>query len=116
MIIDALKNVVIALAAEALSHANQKIEQRDRRIAELESEIARFRAAPAAGTEKDAGRWRETLMHVGGTYTGSGVRFTLRYLEPVADADIMRGSVAAHFTAAIDAAIEAHTKAGKEKN
>jgi Lar family restriction alleviation protein len=74
------------------------------------------RAAPAVGTvEKDAARWRETLKHVGGAYCSEGARFTLRYLPPMKEADIMKGSVAEHFTNAIDDAIEAHTRSSKEQ-
>jgi flagellar capping protein FliD len=69
MSVDALKNVLLAIAGEGLAHANQTIERRDKRIAELEAEVERLRAAqtnsalkssnncaaPAAGTvEKDA--------------------------------------------------------------
>jgi hypothetical protein len=71
MSVDALKNVLLAIAGEGLAHANQTIERRDKRIAELEAEVARLSAAnsnsaefdgirssaPAAGTvEKDAER------------------------------------------------------------
>ena len=77
--------------------------------------LARAAPTPAAEAVRDAtdaARWREALKYVGGTYTGSGVRFTLRYLEPVADADVMRGSIAEHFTNAIDAAMSASQAPG----
>lgn len=62
---------------------------------------------------RDADRWRETLKHVGGTYTDVGAqRFTLRYLSPVEGTDIMKGSVAGHFTAAIDARLAAADATG----
>lgn len=63
--------------------------------------------APAAplSDAKDAERWREALMHIGAMHTDSGAsRFTLRYLCPVEGSNIMKGSAAGHFTAAIDAA------------
>jgi hypothetical protein len=68
----------------------------------------------ASGEDKrDAERWRETLRHIGGTHTDTGAqRFTLRYLSPVEGANIMRGSVAGHFTSAIDAAMAAQRKEG----
>lgn len=63
-----------------------------------------------AGAQSDdaecAARWREVLMQVGGRdekYHG-GQYFALGFLKPVDGADIMRGSVAQHFTEAIDAA------------
>lgn len=58
--------------------------------------------------KQNAERWRETLQHVGARYTGEGNRqFTLRYLKPVEGADILRGSVAEHFTQAIDESLRA---------
>jgi uncharacterized small protein (DUF1192 family) len=64
MSVDALKNVLLAIAGEGLAHANQKVERRDKCIAELEAEIARLRAAPAAGTvEKDAAQRVEKRIH-----------------------------------------------------
>lgn len=73
-------------------------------------------AAPSPSAEedqdaKDAARWRETLKHVGGA--SDPQRFVFRWLPIVAGADILRGSVAEHFTNAIDAAIQAKS-AGKE--
>ena len=66
---------------------------------------ARTTPRATADVERDAARWNETLMHIGGMYTDVGAkRFTLRYLNPVEGTDIMRGGVAGHFTAAIDAA------------
>lgn len=68
--------------------------------------LERLQAAEDAA--KDAERWRETLMHVGGMYTDCGAqRFTLRYLSPIESEDILKGSAAGHFTASIDAAIAA---------
>ncbi len=62
---------------------------------------------------QDGDRWRETLKHIGGTYTDVGAqRFTLRFLSPVEGADIMKGSVAQHFTAAIDAQLAASPAPG----
>jgi hypothetical protein len=78
MSVDALKNVLLAIAGEGLAHANQTIERRDKRIAELEAEVARLRAAPAAGTvEKDAERldWLErTNQTFCGNYSNTGFR------------------------------------------
>lgn len=62
------------------------------------------------GAAEDAARWRETLKHLHVSASGDiGARFTLRYLSPIEGVDLMRGGVAGHFTAAIDAA----RKAGK---
>jgi hypothetical protein len=72
--------------------------------------IAAHASNAGEDTERDAARWRETLKHVGGTYVADGARFTLRYMHPLDKADIMRGSVAEHFTKAIDAAIAASSE------
>jgi len=56
---------------------------------------------------QDAERWREALMNVGGIEWMAGQRFVFRYLEPIHGANIMFGSVAEHFTQAIDAALAA---------
>lgn len=53
----------------------------------------------------DAARWREVVRHVGGARGAYGEDcFALRTLKPVSDTTIFRGSVAEHFTKAIDAA------------
>ncbi|MGC0155377.1 hypothetical protein ACPRNU_23200 [Chromobacterium vaccinii] len=57
--------------------------------------------------ERDAARWGELLRHVGAYKKPPNWmhRFHLDGLEPVAGADLMRGSVAQHLVAAIDAAM-----------
>jgi hypothetical protein len=75
---------------------------------------ATIAAGQEAANEKDAARWRKVLMHVGGCYCSEGVRFTLRGLPPIKDANIMKGSVAQHFTEAVDAAMAAVGAAGQE--
>lgn len=64
--------------------------------------------ATSAADAKDAERWRETLKHVGAAPDPQ--RFVFRWLSAVKGADIMNGSVAQHFTEAIDAA----SQQGKE--
>jgi hypothetical protein len=56
---------------------------------------------------KNSKRWEAVLKQVGGVYIdendGPGCEFTLKHLQPVSN--IMRGSVAQHFEAAVDALI-----------
>jgi hypothetical protein len=56
----------------------------------------------------DADRWGEVMRQIGGDYSHYGRKqvFVLRYLEPLQGADIMLGSVSAHFKNAIDAALQ----------
>lgn len=65
-------------------------------------------AAPQQAQDKlDAERWREMLMRVGATRTewvGGGHMFMVNIKPP---SNVMQGSVAQHFTAAIDAARKA---------
>jgi hypothetical protein len=106
----------VACAALLLPDVNaistrEEIEQRDRFNGAIWRCINSIRAlkgkAAVGGDVDDARRWRETLRHIGGTHTDTGAqRFTLRYLSPVEGSDIMRGSIAGHFTTAIDAAIQ----------
>jgi hypothetical protein len=119
MSVDALKNVLLAIAGEGLAHANQTIERRDKRIAELEAEVARLRAsnsnsaefdgirgaASAAGTEKDAERldWLErTNQTFCGNYSNTGFR--------AIGSSIWHGTLREAIDGAMqkDAAIEAH--------
>jgi hypothetical protein len=59
---------------------------------------------------KDAERWRETLKHVGAS--SDPQRFVFRWLSAIKGANLMQGSVAQHFTEAIDAEIEASRAGG----
>lgn len=70
-------------------------------------------AATSAGSldAQDAARWRETLMHINGSYGEGGARFTLQWFGTLPGADIMKGSVAGHFTAAIDASLKSRAAA-----
>ena len=75
-------------------------------------------AQPAAqGLEQDAERWGEVLRHVGAAPHFGGQHFTLNTLQaPVTalgfKANLMSGSVAQHFTKAIDAERAAQAKQG----
>lgn len=62
-------------------------------------------AAPVQAQEdaRDAARWRQVLRHVGGQRHTGCQTFGLVTLKPVSG-NIMQGSVAEHFTKAIDAA------------
>lgn len=71
-----------------------------------------FAPTPAAqadgGVVEDAARWRETLMHVGAVHHFGGQHFTLSTLPAPEgsvgfSANLLKGSVAQHFTKAIDA-------------
>lgn len=79
-------------------------------VAEAADEITRLRAQVAA-LEVDAGRWRTLRSMVRGerhlgTGFNQGFAFPSRFeLPPLGD--IMRGSVAQHLDAAIDAALAA---------
>ena len=58
--------------------------------------------------ERDAARWNEAVRQVGGARNvGAHDMFVFRYLKPLDGADLMRGSVAEHFTRAIDALLAA---------
>lgn len=62
----------------------------------------------AANTAKDAARWRMVLTKVGGRQSyGCSQSYTLFTLPPALDIDILKGGVAGHFTATVDAAIAA---------
>lgn len=93
MSVNAIKNAVIAMAADALAHANRKVEARDGRIKELEAEVERLRA-----------RFEYIEEHT--TTQGGGKGFTITCFVPADDEDIRCG---------IDAAIESHSKAEKER-
>lgn len=70
---------------------------RDAGVASVPEDVAR-----------DAERWRKTLRSVGARYDGGGRPFfTLNYLLSVGAGNLMKGSVAEHFTNAIDATIAA---------
>lgn len=104
----------IQVLRNAMNDIEMPIGERHALVAHFTNNWNKAIAAPSSPIaansedEKDAQRWRETLLHIGGTHTDTGAqRFTLRYLSPVEGADIMRGSVAGHFTEAIDAAIAA---------
>ena len=62
-------------------------------------------AAPAQAQEdaRDAARWRQVLLHVGGQRNTGCQTFGLATLKPVSG-NIMQGSVLEHFVKAIDAA------------
>lgn len=62
------------------------------------------------GLEQDAARWREALRHIGADNMLGGAQFVVRGLP--APVNVMRGSVAEHFTKAIDAALAAQAKQG----
>jgi hypothetical protein len=60
------------------------------------------------GRAQDAARWREAIKTVGAESHISGSRYVIRGLE--APANVMRGSVAEHFTKSIDTALAAQAK------
>lgn len=80
-----------------------------RNVAIMVADAMRLGSEQAVDVARDAARWREALMHVGGAYCSEGARFTLRYLPAVPESDIMKGSIAEHFTAAIDRAAMSRT-------
>ena len=61
-----------------------------------------------AADAQDAARWREAIKHVGAEDRFSAARYVIRGLE--APRNVMRGSVAGHFTKSIDAALAAQAK------
>ena len=68
---------------------------------------------------QDAARWREVLQHVGAAPHFGGQHFTLNTLQAPDTslgfkANLMSGSVAQHFTKAIDAALAAQAKQGEQ--
>lgn len=68
------------------------------RIRELESAIR-----PGIGWAVDAERWRTAVGFIGARYSGSGSQeFTISYVLAVGAGNLMKGSVAEHFTNAID--------------
>jgi len=107
------------IAGLAVLHGNLRTEQHGKKLVEFAADklmdFANALLSHQSGEDKrDAERWREALRHIGGTHTDTGAqRFTLRYLSPVEGANIMQGSVAGHFTDAIDAALAAQGKDGE---
>lgn len=92
--------------ARRLGETN-KVDEYRRALTELgRAYFAAHEAAPQQAQDKlDAERWRETLMRVGATRTewvGGGHMFMVNIKPP---SNVMQGSVAQHFTAAIDEAI-----------
>ena len=100
---------------------------RDDALADVEAKMAALKsskclhqiAEPAAqGMDaQDAARWREVLQHVGAAPHFGGQHFTLNtLLAPDTSlgfkANLMSGSVAQHFTKAIDATLAAQAKQG----
>ena len=75
----------------------------------LEHQVRQLLATPH-GLEQDAARWREALRHIGADNMLGGAQFVIRGLP--APVNVMRGSVAEHFTKAIDAALAAQAKQG----
>lgn len=61
-----------------------------------------------AADAQDAARWREAIKHVGAEGRFSATRYVIQRLE--APRNVMRGSVAGHFTKSIDAALAAQAK------
>lgn len=94
------------------------------RILELEQGKCLHQIAePAAqGVDaQDAARWREVIQHVGAAPHFGGQHFTLNTLQAPDTslgfkANLMSGSVAQHFTKAIDAARAAQAKQGEQAN
>ena len=90
------------------------------RSASFAEELRKERAStqPAAqGLEQDAERWGEVLRHVGAAPHFGGQHFTLNTLQAPDTAlgfkaNLMSGSVAQHFTKAIDASLAAQAKQG----
>lgn len=79
----------------------------------MAAEIARL-TAELEETRKDAGRWQQTLWFVAGVPDcRHGAHFGMPRLAPVNAANIMRGSVAEHFTKAIDAAMTKEATHGR---
>ena len=85
----------------------------------LKQDLEAMLAAPAhpaegvpaqAADAQDAARWRETIKHVGDEDRFSAARYVIRGIE--APRNVMRGSVAEHFTKSIDAALAAQAKQG----
>lgn len=66
-----------------------------RENAALAAEVERLR--------KDAGRWKQALMHIGAANHLYGQHFTINGLPLDSHINLMRGGVAGHFETAIDA-------------
>lgn len=59
--------------------------------------------AKCAEDARDAARWRELAMHVGARQSGlGGHSFTLRVLDPLPGANLLKGSVLGHLQDAVD--------------
>jgi hypothetical protein len=99
---------------DGISARDATIKLQDERIADLETQLSAIgaggveplRKSPPAQAQEDAhdaARWRQVLRHVGGQRHPVCQTFGLVTLKPVSG-NIMQGSVAEHFTKAIDAA------------
>lgn len=80
-----------AMAAEGVKYWKDKYEA-----------LLQASAAHRREDQRDAARWRELLFHVMGTFSGRA--FAMPSVTPIPGANIMRGSVAQHFSDAIDRA------------
>lgn len=60
-------------------------------------------AAEVERLRKDAGRWKQALMHIGAANHLYGQHFTINGLPLDSHINLMRGGVAGHFETAIDA-------------
>lgn len=109
-----MNKVPCALNCEAIAVNLMRLAGIDKHAAR---EIARLSVAPNYPSlqngltfdelTKNSKRWETVLKQVGGVYIdendGPSCEFTLKHLQPVSN--IMRGSVAQHFEAAVDALI-----------
>lgn len=98
---DAHRMAYVADQVRALEH---KGSEADVYLTEA-AQVFRDCAEVIAALEKDAARWKKVVHHVGADNFLNGAQFVIRGIP--APINVMRGSVAEHFTKAIDTAMEA---------
>lgn len=98
----ALQMVVNALRRDALEGRPSRGEMADELLSSATHPTTQGLDA------QDAARWREVRRHIGAENQLGGAHYVIRGLD--APVNVMRGSVAEHFTKSIDAAIAAQAK------
>lgn len=104
-----LESILLAVRAQLQRCAADLPAAFDRRVFDCLNEALDAPGAPASHTvpadpDEDAQRWRVVLSTVGARYSDTGAQhFTLSPLLAVGTANLMKGSVAEHFTRAVDA-------------
>ncbi|HEY0819569.1 MAG TPA: hypothetical protein VGD46_12370 [Rhizobacter sp.] len=104
-----LESILFAVRAQLQGCAADLPADLDRRVLDCLNEALNTSGSPASHTvpadvDVDALRWREVLGSVGARYSDTGTQiFTLSAVLALGTGNLMKGSVAEHFTRAVDA-------------